>query len=376
MPITVRQITSEQDLRRFVDFQWEIYRGDPYWVAPLRSETWAIITGKDNPLFAVGPHALFLAEDERGQVVGRVMTAIDHELNYARHQKWGYFALFESVNDHAVAEGLLRTAENWCSVNGANICRGPVSPDNSDGRRGLLIEGFDSPPVLMDSYNPRYYIDLIEGRGYKGDGNDRLAYRFEIDQATQPETERAIEYARRRYRFRVDRFDPQDLEREFRAVKHIMDRSMPEWPDMVPPTMDELRLMAKKILPVADPDFILIARSDETNEPIGFLLGLPDYNQVLKRLSGLQLPLARLGHAWYGRLINVLRVSVVFVVPTFHKKAVSHAMFLEAFRACKRKRYTWVEGSAIAERNESMNRDAIGAGGRLYKRFRTYEKAV
>ncbi|MGE5560742.1 MAG: N-acetyltransferase [Chloroflexota bacterium] len=376
MAVTVREITARNDLRRFVEFQYELYRNDPNWVPPLRSDTWAIITGKNNPLFGLGPHALFLAEDERGKVVGRIMTAIDNELNHARHQKWGYFALFETVNDPEVAAALLHKAEHWCRVNGCEVCRGPVSPDNGDDYRGLLILGHDTPPVLMDSYNPPYYADLIEACGYAGDGNDRLAYRFEIAEATQPQTERVIEYARKRYRFRVDRADLKNLEREFAALKHVIDMSMPEWPDMVPPTLDELRQMAKKIVPVADPDFLLIARAEETNEPIGFLIGLPDYNQVLKHLGGRLFPFGWLKYLWYKRKINVLRIFVLFVVPAYQKKAVSHAMFLDAFNACKRKRYVWVEGSTIVEQNEPMNRDAVGAGGKLYKKFRTYEKAV
>lgn len=376
MPVTVREITTARDLRRFVDFPWQLYRNDPNWVPPLRSDMWAIITGKDNPLFKLGPHSLFLAEDERGRVVGRIMTAMDRELNHVRRHNWGYFSLFEAVNDRAVAAALLDRAEAWCRANGADICRGPVSPDNGDDYRGLLVEGFDSAPALMDSYNPQYYAELIESCGYRGDGNDRLAYYFDVATAVQPQTERVIAYARKRYRFRIDRANLHDLEGELMALKRIMDVAMPEWPDMIPPTLDELRLMAKKLVPIADPDFILIARSEETNEPIGFLLGLPDYNQALKHLNGHLFPLGWLKFLWLKRRIDGLRIFVLFVVPAYQKKAVSHAMFLEAFQACRRKGYTWVEGSTIVEQNQPMNRDAVGAGGVLYKKFRTYEKAV
>lgn len=147
----------------------------------------------------------------------------------------------------------------------------------------LLIQGFDSPPVLGDSYNPPYYADLIEGCGYRGDGDDRLAYYYSAENAIQESTVETIEYAKKRWGFRVDRADLKNLDREFMDLKTIMDKAMPDWPDMIPPTLEEIRLMARKIVPVADPDFIYIARTNY-NQPIGFLLGLPDYNQVLKHL--------------------------------------------------------------------------------------------
>jgi len=303
------------------------------------------------------------------------MTAVDKELNHARGHSWGYFSLFECINDVETARALLTIAEDWLKNHDCLISRGPVSPSNGDDYRGLLIEGFGSPPVLMNSYNPDYYTSLLMECGYQGDGNDRLAYYFDTSTATQERLAPVIEYAKKRYKFRVDRANLKNLEKEFIDLKNIIDLSMPEWPDMVPPTMDELRLMAKKIVPIADPDFILIARSHQ-NEPIGFLLGLPDYNQVLKYLNGTMFPLGWLKFLWLKRKIKGVRIFVLFVVPEYQGKGVSHALFLEVFNSCNRKGYTWAEGSTIVEQNGPMNRDAVKAGGKLYKRYRTYEKQL
>lgn len=373
MPIIVREVSGRRDIRRFVDFPWSIYKDDPNWVPPLKSEIWATVTGEDNPLLSLGPHALFIALD--GDVVkGRVMACIDEELNAARGRGWGYFTLFEAANIEAAA-ALLETCENWLGVRGCRVCRGPVSPDNGDDYRGMLVEGFDSPPVFMDSYNPPEYMDYMDICGYRGDGDDRLAYYYEVPKTVSDKLESVVRYAQDRWGYRVDKANLKNLESEFADLKVIVDAAMPEWPDMVPPTMDELRLMAKKILPVADPDFILVARSN-AGEPIGFLLGLPDYNQALKHLNGSLFPFGWAKFLWYKRKIKALRVFVLFVVPSWQKKAVSHAMFLEAIRACHRTGIEWAEGSTIVESNGPMNRDAVGAGGVLYKRYRTYEKAL
>ena len=144
-------------------------------------------------------------------------------------------------------------------------------------------------PAIMDSYNPLYYAGLIEACGYKGDGDDRLAYFYEVGDAFPEKAVATLDYAKTRWKFRVDRANLKDLESEFASLKTVVDAAMPAWPDMLPPTMDELRQMAKKILPVADPDFIYLART-EGGEPIGFLIGLPDYNQALKHLNGSLFP--------------------------------------------------------------------------------------
>ncbi|MGE5578893.1 MAG: hypothetical protein ACM3WU_02515 [Bacillota bacterium] len=374
MTTIVREITDRDDIRRFVDFPWSIYKGDKNWIPPLKSEIWGILTGDDNPLFRCGPHAMFLAEDG-GRVVGRVMAAIDNELNAARGRGWGYFSLFECVDDVSVAASLQKACENWLRERGCRVCRGPVSPDNGDDYRGMLIEGFDTSPCLMDSYNPEYYPPLVEACGYKGDGDDRLAYYYEVPESFPERALRTLEYAKSRWKYRVDKADLRNLESEFVSLKAVVDAAMPEWPDMIPPSIEEMRLMAKKILPVADPDFIYLARSEE-GEPIGFLLGLPDYNQALRHVNGKLFPFGWAKLLWYRRKIDALRIFVLFVVPPWQKRAVSHAMFYEAFLGCKRKGYKWVEGSTILESNSPMNRDATGAGGVLYKRYRTYEKRL
>jgi len=374
MALIVREATTRKDKQNFIDLPWSLYARDPNWVPPLKREMWEIIDSMLNPLFHCGPHCLFLAERD-GKVVGRVMTAIDHELNRARCQAWGYFSLFESIHDHEVAAALLGSAEKWLCEYGARVSRGPVSPSNGDDYRGLLIEGCDSPPVFMNSYNPGYYRGMLEECGYQGDGNDRLAYYFDTYSSTQSRLTPVIEYAQKRYKFRVDRGNLKDLENEFADLKQVMDIAMPEWPDMIPPTMDELRLMAKKIVPVADADLIQIARST-AGRPIGFLIGLPDYNQVLPYINGSLFPLGWLKFLILKRRITGVRIFALFVVPDYQGKGVSHALFLAVFRACQRKGYTWAEGSTIVEQNTPMNRDAIAAGGRLYKRYRTYEKQL
>lgn len=144
---------------------------------------------------------------------------------------------------------------------------------------------------------------------------------------------------------------------------------------MAPPTMEDIQAEAKNLLPVADPDLLVIARTRQ-GEPIGFMVGLPDYNQVLKHLNGRLFPTGVFKYLWLKRRITGARIFILFVVPAYHKKGVSAAMYLKVFDAARRKGYTYGEGSTIHEFNMRMRRDAEGAGGRHYKTYRIYRLEV
>lgn len=367
-------VETARQKRDFIRVPWKIYRGDPNWVPPLWADMRRILDERKNPLFQLGPHALWVAYRGK-EPVGRLLVGIDEKLNREKKRAEGYLSLFESIPDYSVAEALFTAGLSWLKGRGMTVVTGPQSPDNGDDYRGLLIEGFDSPPVLMDSYNPPYYVDFFERYGFKKDF-DRMAYYFDLRKPIPEEMIRGVEYAMKRYGFRVDPVDLRHLDREILAIKQVVDRAMPEeWPDMVPPTLEEIKAEARQLLPVAVPELIYIARSRE-GEPIGFSIALPDYNQVLRHLNGRLFPFGFLKFLWLRRRITGGRIFVLFVTPEYHKKGVSAAIYLRTFQAAQRLGYTYGEGSTIHEFNRAMNRDALGAGGRLYKKYRIYRKVL
>ena len=175
-----------------------------------------------------------------------------------------------------------------------------------------------------------------------------------------------------RYGFTVEPIKLDRLEEELVDIKRVLDEAMPEeWPDLIPPDAEALREIAKALRPLADPEFILIARHD--GRPIGFNITLPDYNQVLIRLrNGRLFSFGWLKFLLGKRRINGLRFFVLFVVPDFRRKGVSAAIFLPTFEAVKKSRYRWVEGSTIGEENHRMRRDVERAGGKHYRTYRIY----
>lgn len=375
MKFEIRKVVSKAEMKQFLELPWKIYKGDKCWVPPLINDLKNSLDPLHNPTLQKTRHTLFLALGN-GKPVGRIYAGIDMNLNKAKNINMAYFSLFECINDYEAAKLLFDAAFEWAKQNGADFVRGPVSITGSDGdeNKGLLINSFDKPPVLMNSYNPPYYVELLERYGLVKD-YDLFAYYLSKENLFKKDPTKVIEYAQKRYGFRVDTLNLDDLENEIKALKHVMDMAMPEeWPDLVPPALEEVREMAKKLVPLADPKLIPIARHGD--DPVGFGIALPDYNQVLIHLNGRITPLAALKFLWYKRKIRSARMFVMFVVPEFRNKGVSYAIYHSVFSNGLEKSYTWGEGSTIGETNLRMRADIEGAGAEHYKTYRVYRKEL
>jgi hypothetical protein len=370
----IRPVRSRAEMRDFVRLPWQIYRGDRDWVPPLIADierTLALPT-----LGAAGTtHEAFVAR--RGdRVVGRVHAAFDPVLNAQKRQRAGHLSLFEAINDIEVARAIFERALAWLRQRGIDLVRGPVCPAGPalDEHKGVLLDGFDTPPCVLTSYNPPYYHCLFEQSGFEKDA-DVFAYRLEAARLFTKDPARAVQYAERRYGFRTDAMNLDDIDGEVRAIKHVLDAAIPaEWADMTPPSVDEMRHMAARLAPLVDPDLTAIVRAGD--EPIGFGIAIPDYNQVLIHLNGRITPLGALKYLWYKRRISRVRFFIMFVVPEFRQKAVAHAIYYRVFSRGTAKGYLQGEASTIGETNRQMRADIEKMGGQRYKTFRVYGRNV
>lgn len=375
MSLSVIPVSSRKDLKKFLMLPWKIYKGNNCWVPPLINDLKKTIDKEKNPVLEKIDFQLYLALLDN-EAAGRIFVAIDNSLNQKKDLKMGYFSLFECIDNYDVAKALFDSAAQWLRDKNIAVLRGPVSPTgtDSDEYKGLLIDCFDHPPVIMNSYNPPYYKDFIEKYGFEKD-YDLFAYYLEHTALFTKDPGKSIEYAQKRYNFRVDTIDFNKLEKEIKDIKYVLDLAIPdEWPDLVPPSLDEVREMAKRLMQYADPSLICIARSGD--KPIGFGIALPDYNQVLIHLNGRLTPISALKYIWYKRKINWIRFFIMFVIPAFRKKGVSYAIYYKTFMNGVKNGYTHGEGSTIGETNTRMRNDIESFGGKHYKTYRIYKKAV
>lgn len=375
----VRQVTGRADRAEFVGLPWKLYANDPLWVPPLKASVRAILDFRRHPFYGGGEAAeaaLFLAEDGR-DVVGRVAAILNHAHNLFHDERIVFFGFFETIDRPDVARALLAAVESWAQDRGATAVRGPANP-STNYECGLLVDGFNRPPVLMMTYNPRSYPRLIEGAGY-GKVKDLLAYISPIHGGSLERLERLAERTKRRNPGLAIR--PADLarfDREVRLVQTIYNAAWERNWGFVPMSDGEIATLAKELKPLVHPELLRFAMMD--GEPVGFLLNVPDWNPVLKDLDGqpFKHPLKTLRHALRTKPSDMegLRLITLGVTAEHRKRGIEGVLIAEGLRVCLDLGFSWCEYSWILEDNELVKRAVRLMDGDLYKTYRMYEKAL
>lgn len=379
--LEVREIKKKKaELLNFINFAWKIYQNDPHWVPPIKKDLLNFFLGQGfDKKINCGPHTFFLAW-KNNNPVGRILVGINEKKNVRNNCKFGYFGYLEIINSTEVLKSLIERAFLWLNKYNIDYLVGPICPDDDVEGRGLLIKGFDSPPVLMNSYNPAYYQTLLEENGFM---KDRDFYAYFTDQITQlkKRVDKVSDFARQKFKFRIDKVNIRFIDQEIRDIVKIIDRIILSGNEVDngfeyanPPTYETLSQEVKRYLPFLDKDLIYIARSGEN--PIGFVFAIPDYNQVLKRINGQLFPFGLVKYFWYKRKIRGIRGFAQFVVPEFQNKAVNAAIFKYILEVSERKKYNYIEGSLICENNLPSRRIFENAGLSPYKIYRVYRKKV
>ncbi|AKI96865.1 hypothetical protein [Kosmotoga pacifica] len=365
------RVTNSKSRRAFIDLPFGIYKDYPQWVPPFRHEMKRIVRGKGSQLLKNGPHDFFVVLDGKN-VVGRICVGKDEVLNSAKGVKHAYFTLFEAIDNEKVAHLLLKQAQKWALEKEAVYLKGPVSPTNGDDYRGLLIDNFEEPPSILMPYNPPYYR-----RFFKNFSVYLKYYAFSYDpQKTISEREiKLTKIAMKRFSYRVENADFSDMKKLARDLYKVMVYSMPDWEeDLMPPSFKEIYEMAKTMKLVADPELVIIARSG--NRPIGFLVALPDFNDLIREIRGKLFPFGWIRLLAEKKSIDKVRAAILFVTEDFRNKGVPAAMFVKAFENIKNRGYKHIEGSSISWKNSVMLANASRIGGKQYKTYVVFGKSI
>lgn len=367
---------KRSDLSRFLDVAERLYARDPNWVAPLRSDL-AKVLSAENPFFRHAEMQLFLARRD-GTDAGRIAAVLDKHHNDFHDEKTAFFGFFESENDPVVANALFEAAALWARERKMRVLRGPASPSLND-EAGLLVEGFDSPPVFMMTYNPPYYATLLEAAGFRK-AKDLLAYWFDVSPAPHERLRRLSERARRHLPDIVVRsITKRSLSHDLPRVREVYNAAWEANWGFVPMTEEEMGFMAKRLKPLLDRDFMFLAearREDGTLEPIAFMMTLPDYNQAIARMKGRLLPLGWLKFLLVARKIATLRIITLGIKKEYRLRGINSIMFESGLRSALRRGFTACEVSWLLEDNDLIIGSVRIFGGHLYKRYRIYEREL
>ncbi|MFH1784717.1 MAG: GNAT family N-acetyltransferase [bacterium] len=366
--IQVQAVETRRDLLDFIKFAQHVYKDDPHWVAPLVAERKALL-GSGNPFWKHSDRILFLAK--RGKrIVGRIEAAVDRNYIEFQRETCGFFGFFECFPDYRIAQRLLDTVHGWLKAKGVSVMRGPFNPSTND-ECGFLLEGFDSDPYVMMTYTKKYYLDYMERYGLKK-AKDLFAYTMPVNPEPPEKLIRGTEIAKKKNPDVVIRhINMKEYASEVKKVHTVYNASWTKNWGFVPWTGDEFNYLAKQLKPLAEPELVWFAEVDE--KPIGFLMALPDYNQVLKKLAGRMGPIEIIKFLLNRKKIRNLRLMAMGVLPQYRRRGIDALLYLESLRVAYRKGYKYCEVSWILEENVLTQRATEMMGGKLYKKYRIYE---
>lgn len=367
---------TKRDLHRFFDVAEKIYVDDPHWVAPVRADL-AKVLSAENPFFCHAEMQLFIARRDWADV-GRIAVILDRNHNAFHGERTGFFGYFESENDREVADRLFGAAAGWARERGLTVLRGPANP-SLNAEAGLLVEGFDAPPVFMMAYNPPYYCRLLESAGFRK-AKDLFAYRIEPSAGPLERLQRLADRTRRRTTdLRIRPITRRSLAADLPKVREVYNAAWQGNWGFVPMTREEIAFMARRLKPLLDRDFSSLAeicRSDGSREPIAFFVALRDFNQAIAPTKGRLLPLGWLKFLLAARSIRTLRLLTFGVKQEWRMRGIDAVMFEEGLRASLRRGVTSVEASWIVEDNFPVIREIEFWRGYRYKTYRLYDRPL
>jgi hypothetical protein len=366
-------LTNSGQKKSFVNFDYSIYQNYPHWVAPLRMDVNQRLNTKKHPFYKIGGIKAFMAY-KNGRAVGRIAAIDNYKYNEFHASKIGFFGFFECIDDQEVANALLEKVKEYHIQAGNSFLHGPVNP-STNYESGLLIEGFDDPPKIMMTYNPPYYIKLLEGFGMNLEMK-MFAYKFEEEDVLKNEKFlRVKDVALMRSKCTLRFIDPKKLNLEIEHIKKIYNKAWENNWGFVPMSDPELELMANELKLILDPSLAPMI-VNEHGEVIAFALAMRDINQITKDFNGNLFPFNFLKLIFNKGKMDWLRVLLLGILPEYRGKGLDAVLYYEIIKNGFDLNIKHAEASWILESNEGMNKGVQVVNGQKYKTYGIYQLQI
>lgn len=374
--IRIEQVEpGSKGVDRFIALPYRLHQGDPNWVPPLFMERQETLSPKTNPYFLHADVMYFLAL--RGdRVVGRISAQIDRSGLEIRKDATGHFGLLAAEDDQAVVDALFQAAADWLRAKGMIRMVGPFNLSINE-ETGLLVDGWDRPPMLMMGHDRAYLGPRIEAAGLTK-AKDVYAYLYDIEQDLPAGVRQMIDRPLPS-NLRLRMLDMKRYEEDLGHVTSIFNNAWSGNWGFVPLSEAETKQMAKSLKLLINPKLAWIAEVDE--KPVAFGVCLPNLNEAIADLGGKLFPFGIVKMLWRLKVAGVktARVPLMGVRRDVGGwlQAILPFLVVDRMRLEARKLgYEWIELSWILEDNRPMRRMIEAIGSERYKTYRLYERAL
>ncbi len=367
MSVAVVPVRSGRDLERFIALPYSLHRRDPLWVPPLRMDVRTILSPKKNPFFEHAQSQYFVARTN-GRIAGRIAAIKNDAHNTLHEDTVGFYGFFECVDDAEVAAALFGAAAAWLRERGLHTMRGPMNPSIND-ECGLLVDGFDTPPVVLMPHNPAYYIPLHEQFGFRK-AKDLICF---WGGGTHPPERfaRASRTIAERYDVRLRTLDMRRFREEVDLVKVLFNQAWERNWGYVPMTEAELEHLAKQLKPIIVPELVIFA--EHAGAVIGFAVALPDFNVALKHNPSGRLFPGLLKVLWFSRKIHRARIALLGAIKAYQGKGIDALLYHRIWSECVSRGMYYGEAGWVLEDNAAMVNGLLRLGFQPYKTYRIYD---
>ena len=369
MDIQIKKVETKADLKKFIKLKWQIYKNDPYWVPPLISDQLNFLDKNKGVFFTLGEAEYFIAYDG-GKPVGRISAHINHQFEKYHDKETGFFGFFECENNQKAANALFDAACDWLRKKGKTKILGPQSFSLYD-ESGMLYDGYDSIPVILLSYNPPYYNDLVKNAGLVKSID---WYAFLVNKSI--EIKKTFYKIRDRILKQGDiKIVPLDMKNFDNAVKDVgiifSDAWMENW-GHVPLTEKQLEHLAKELRMIVIPEMTYLAYIDD--QVVGFSLTIKDANPALKKANGRLWPFGLLKILLNINKTKRVRTIAMGVLKEHRHRGLDIVFYLNTIEKGREMGYEDSECSIIVETNQRMIGALKDLNAEQYKTYRFYEK--
>ncbi|NCA80134.1 MAG: hypothetical protein EOM76_08125 [Sphingobacteriia bacterium] len=377
MTIQIKEVTTKKELKQFVQFGIDLYKGNPYYCPPLVFDEINTFNQKKNPALDFCEYVLYLAYKD-GEIAGRVAGIINHKAN----ERWNYkhvrFGWIDFIDDKAVSSALLQAVNDWGKSKGMTEMNGPVGFTDWD-REGLLIQGYEYDSPMASLYNYPYYVDHFEAFGLNKE-IDWIEYRVFIPDAVPDKMERVAKIAMERSKLKIEKFkSAKEMQKRFPNFEYmnVFDEAYTPLYNYQPMTEKQKQYYANMYFPLLNYDFVTII-TNEKDEIVGAGVGMPDISPALRKCKGRLFPLG-----WYyimkmlkAKKMDVFDLLLIAVRPDYQNKGVNALFFYDQTKYFIQYGIKYSETTSILETNEKNQANWEYFENIQHKRRRAYLKTL
>lgn len=370
---TIERVEDRKQKKEFMDLIWRLYKDDPNWIPPIRMNQEELVGFRPHPFYENAKCRAFICRKD-GVVVGRIVGIINHGHNQRYDEKRGFFGFFDCIDDSEAANLLFKEACKYLKNEGMDCVRGPCNP-SLNYEIGTLVEGFDSPPTFMMTYNWPYYEKLIKGFGFEK-VQDCYAFEgnFEMLKTMDPKLKFVVDEVKRRFNITLRPASRKNFGAEVKLFLDIYNRALQGTWGFVPLSDAECRSLGASLKLLIDPAVTTIIEVD--GEPVGVGMGLPDYNPIIKKIDGKLFPFGFLKILFGKKKIKKIRVMSTNVVPEYQRWGLGLVALDRMLPDCLAQGITDAEFSWVLESNHLSRGSLERAGTKRTKTYRMYDRSL